>query len=236
MNTSNILFPRSQYVILHRKLIQQIGIESTLILSELIDWEEQYQKKKRKEYFKITLDIIREKTGLTISKIKSNINNLYKINFIDVLVKKNGSMEVKILHPDISMGLKGKDIDTKKQTKEKQIIAFKQNRFKKPTLNELKNYFLEIKAEDESEIMFDYYESKGWKVGRVPMKCWKSATRNWSRRTNKKNDFPNFYDKKIELKLGNDIETLSKYHKHLKKLGWISSYSPSSGMTWRKKI
>ena len=50
-----------------------------------------------------------------------------------------------------------------------------------------------------------------------------------------KNDFPDFYDKKLELKLGNDIETLSKYHKHLKKLGWASTYSPSSGMTWRKK-
>ena len=32
-----------------------------------------------------------------------------------------------------------------------------------------------------------------------------------------------------------DIEKISNYHNHLKKLGWISSYSPSSGMTWRKK-
>ena len=235
MKTSNILFSRSQYVVLHRKLIQKIGIESTLILSELIEWEEQYQKKKRKEYFKITLDSIKENTGLTILKIKNNINHLYKINFIDALVKKNGSIEVKILHGNISTGLTTTHIEAKEQTKEKQILSLKKTRFKKPTLNELKNYFLEIKAEDESEIMFDYYESKGWKVGRAPMKCWKSATRNWSRRTNKKNDFPNFYDKKIELKLGNDIEALSKYHKHLKKLGWISSYSPSSGMTWRKK-
>ena len=102
------------------------------------------------------------------------------------------------------------------------------------TLKELKNYFLELGSGDESDIMFDYYESKGWKVGNAPMKCWKSATRNWIRRLNKKNDFPDYYDKKVEITIGNDSETLSKYHNHLKKLGWESKYSPSAGITWKK--
>jgi hypothetical protein len=28
----------------------------------------------------------------------------------------------------------------------------------------------------------DFYESKGWKVGREPMKDWRAAARNWARR------------------------------------------------------
>ena len=78
----------------------------------------------------------------------------------------------------------------------------KKKKFKKPTLNELKTYFLEIGAKkEETEIMFDYYESKGWKVGRAPMKCWKSAARNWKRRSQKEeSEFPDYYDKAFEQK------------------------------------
>ena len=46
--------------------------------------------------------------------------------------------------------------------------------------------------------------------------------------------FPDYYDRQVEKQIGNDSETLSKYHNHLKKLGWKSAYSPSSGITWRK--
>ena len=47
--------------------------------------------------------------------------------------------------------------------------------------------FLKQGEVDDSEIMYDFYESKGWKIGRNSMKCWKSATRNWVRRSKKDN-------------------------------------------------
>jgi len=84
--------------------------------------------------------------------------------------------------------------------------------------------------------MFDYYESKGWKVGKSPMKCWKSAARNWLRRIKHENvEFPDYYDKEIEKKIGNDHNKLSRYHQHLRKMGWSSLYSPTAGTTWIKK-
>ena len=84
--------------------------------------------------------------------------------------------------------------------------------------------------------MFDYYESKGWKVGKAPMKCWKSATRNWLRRLkNKKSNFPDYYDRKTIINIGDDNEELSRYYQHLNKLGWHSTYSPAGGTRWQKK-
>jgi hypothetical protein len=32
---------------------------------------------------------------------------------------------------------------------------------------------------DQAERFWNYYESKGWKVGGSPMKDWKAAARNW---------------------------------------------------------
>tara|TARA_R110001583_G_scaffold25400_10_gene91986 strand:+ start:1733 stop:2335 length:603 start_codon:yes stop_codon:yes gene_type:complete len=55
-------------------------------------------------------------------------------------------------------------------------------RFKKPTINEVKNYCILRKNNIDAEAFIDFYESKDWFVGRSKMKCWKSAIRNWERR------------------------------------------------------
>ena len=85
-------------------------------------------------------------------------------------------------------------------------------------------------------MFFNYYESNGWKVGRNPMKCWKSAARNWLKRLTSNNySFPNFYSEKIEKEIKNNQELLTQYHKHLKKMGWKTVYSPTAGTKWIKK-
>tara|TARA_R100001163_G_scaffold15594_2_gene14096 strand:+ start:2363 stop:3019 length:657 start_codon:yes stop_codon:yes gene_type:complete len=53
------------------------------------------------------------------------------------------------------------------------------NRFKKPKIEDIKNYCLERKNNIEAQRFFDYYESKGWMVGKNKMKNWKAAVRNW---------------------------------------------------------
>lgn len=64
-------------------------------------------------------------------------------------------------------------------------------RFVVPTLVEVKEY-MTLKnipnAENESINFFNFYESKGWKVGKNPMKSWKSAIDGtWSRGIREKN-------------------------------------------------
>lgn len=60
-------------------------------------------------------------------------------------------------------------------------------KFFKPDLDSLKNYFTEIGLDEQTAsaqaaIFFDHYESNGWKIGgRAKMKNWQAAARNWKK-------------------------------------------------------
>ena len=54
--------------------------------------------------------------------------------------------------------------------------------FKKPKLDDVLNYCKERNNNIDAEAFMDFYESKGWMVGKNKMKDWKSAVRNWERR------------------------------------------------------
>lgn len=54
--------------------------------------------------------------------------------------------------------------------------------FKKPTLDELKEYCLSSSLSVDYQYFYDYYESNGWRVGKNPMKDWKATLRNWDRK------------------------------------------------------
>ena len=58
----------------------------------------------------------------------------------------------------------------------------KSSRFVEPSVAEIKAYCSENGYEVDAGRFYDYYESKGWKVGNAPMKDWKAAVRNWVRR------------------------------------------------------
>lgn len=51
--------------------------------------------------------------------------------------------------------------------------------FIKPTPEEVSFYASEINFNLEGQKFCDYYESKGWFVGRSPMKNWKACVRTW---------------------------------------------------------
>jgi uncharacterized protein YdaU (DUF1376 family) len=62
--------------------------------------------------------------------------------------------------------------------------------FSKPTWNEVGNYIFKhlidknltpdkTKVQAEANSFVDYYESKGWLVGKTPMRNWQAAARRW---------------------------------------------------------
>ena len=60
-------------------------------------------------------------------------------------------------------------------------------RFIKPTVDEIKEYVKEkydVDAELFAEKFYNFYESKGWVVGKSPMKDWKAAVRTWAVKDN----------------------------------------------------
>ena len=47
------------------------------------------------------------------------------------------------------------------------------------------DYCKELKVTFDADKFIDYYESKGWYVGKSPMKDWKATVRNWLRQEKK---------------------------------------------------
>ena len=62
----------------------------------------------------------------------------------------------------------------------------KKERFKKPTIEEVKNYCILRKNNIDAESFIDFYESKNWQIGKNKMKDWKACVRTWERREMKK--------------------------------------------------
>jgi len=71
-----------------------------------------------------------------------------------------------------------------KENKKKVLDKPKQrsNKFIPPTVEEIRAYCKERKNNVDPESFYDFYESKGWMVGKTKMKDWKAAVRTWERR------------------------------------------------------
>ena len=61
----------------------------------------------------------------------------------------------------------------------------KKERFKKPIIDEVKNYCILRNNNIDAEAFIDFYESKNWMVGKNKMKDWKACVRTWERREHK---------------------------------------------------
>lgn len=68
------------------------------------------------------------------------------------------------------------------------IESGKSTRFTPPTLQEMTDYCNERCNNVDPSRFIDFYESKGWMVGKNKMKDWKAAVRNWEKREPKKTE------------------------------------------------
>jgi len=57
----------------------------------------------------------------------------------------------------------------------------KSQRFVPPTVEEVAAYCRERGNHVDPQRFVDFYESKGWKVGKSPMKCWRASVRGWEK-------------------------------------------------------
>lgn len=70
------------------------------------------------------------------------------------------------------------NISLKKEKEKKEKIS----RFIKPTVAEIRSFCESRNNGIDAQAFFDFYESKGWKVGNTPMKNWQAAVSTWERR------------------------------------------------------
>lgn len=102
----------------------------------------------------------------------------YQEEFKRLNIKDNGaySVEDNWLPNGCQMVAVGKD------SIDKYSIGKERGKFTPPTLEELTKYCAEKGYTFDPESFINYYNSNGWKVGRNPMKNWRSAVANWAKR------------------------------------------------------
>lgn len=81
--------------------------------------------------------------------------------------------------PTVETALKEQTEAQENPTEEKKTPS---KRFQKPTVSEVAEYVMQNSFDFAPQQFFDYYESKGWRVGNAPMKDWHAAARLWQQR------------------------------------------------------
>ena len=76
--------------------------------------------------------------------------------------------------------------EEKKETEERKEQKSSSSRFRKPTVQEVADYCRARQNDVDAIAFVAFYESKGWMVGRNPMKDWKQAVITWEQRKGRK--------------------------------------------------
>lgn len=92
-------------------------------------------------------------------------------------------------------------------------------RFTPPTVEEVREYVRENGYHVDPETFVDFYASKGWVVGKSPMKDWKAAVRTWSK--DRKEQTPPNRNPKIQAAYGFSTErTTVNYNEIAMQRAW----------------
>ena len=120
---------------------------------------------------------IDEKNQLIINK-----KNGYSLKQIGLLDDENDNVYILDTQDRLGKDRLGKDRLELERDKNKAT------RFIKPTIDEIKTFLNEQEYETDidryADRFYNFYESKGWKVGKEKMKDWKAAIRGWLSRDN----------------------------------------------------
>ena len=74
------------------------------------------------------------------------------------------------------------DREVERESREKAAVpdGTKNKRFVPPTVEEIQVYVTEKSMNVDAEKFWNFYESKGWMVGKNPMKSWRAACSTWN--------------------------------------------------------
>lgn len=94
---------------------------------------------------------------------------------------KHNQNNQSFLETETETETRNKKLEVEKE-KEKEKVAIAPPRFQKPTIEQIKTYSEDQGYVLDAQAFWDFYESKGWKVGNQGMKDWQAAVRNWVRK------------------------------------------------------
>lgn len=148
--------------------------------------------------FVSSLPKLAEETALTIREVRTAITHLkltgeltYKSysKYTVFTVKNYCLYQTSDIQNDIqatgkrhSNDILTTTIEEKKEVNnKKEDTNVSKKKFTPPSLDDVRTYCLERSNNVDAQAFVDFYESKGWMVGKNRMKDWKAAVRTWER-------------------------------------------------------
>ena len=187
------LLSSTAFLVLNKHLAQQIGLNEAVLLADLVSKEEYFIANGMTDgWFFNTEANIEKDTTLNAYHQRKCIKTLKQLNLIEIkrkgipakqYFKINEEQVIQILN-----NLSDKNSTTINKNKQ---ITITNKYFNKPTILEVKEYCIERKNNIEAESFIDFYESKGWMIGKNKMKDWKAAVRTWEMRNKTKKKHSN---------------------------------------------
>tara|TARA_R110002020_G_scaffold134275_1_gene299777 strand:+ start:804 stop:1424 length:621 start_codon:yes stop_codon:yes gene_type:complete len=194
------LLSSTAFIILNKALSKEVGLKEAILLADLISKEEYFIANGMTDgWFFNTEANIEKDTTLNSYHQRKCLKTLKKRKLVEVkrkgipakqYFKINEEQVLKILN-----NLSVKNLSTINKNK---VITIHNKYFNKPTAIEVQDYCNQRNNNIDGEAFIDFYESKGWMIGKNKMKDWKSAVRTWERKEVKKPKSISKIDKQLD--------------------------------------
>ena len=198
------LLSSSAFLIVNKQLAKQVGLKGAVLLADLISKEEYFIANGMTDgwFFNTEANIERD-TTLTSYQQRKVLKTLKKYEIIETkrkgipakqYFKINEANLLNILSCEETKELVVKKLNDLSETKLTTInknkeIKITNKLFKKPSVNDVELYCIERDNKIDAISFVNFYESKGWMVGKNKMKDWRACVRTWEMRAKNKKTY-----------------------------------------------
>ena len=184
------LLSSSAFLVLNKELARQIGLKESVLLADLISKEEYFIVNGMTDgWFFNTEANIEQDTTLTPFQQRKCLKTLKKHQIVETKRRGVPAKQYFKINEQLVVKFLNNLSSTKCTTINKnKVITIHNKYFNKPTTFEVQDYCKLRNNNIDAEAFIDFYESKGWMVGKNKMKDWKSAVRTWEKRKDRNNN------------------------------------------------
>lgn len=180
------------------RIVKGIWIPIEIWQNRSLSWNEKillmeidsFTAKDRECY--ISNEYIAELLGVSVSWASKCLSHLLELGFVRVVkfdgrkryVESTIQFKADLNESSMQDGTKVQHTDNNEYININNNSLYKKGstRFQKPTIEEIRQYCLEKGYNVDAEQFFNFYESKGWLVGKSPMRNWRAAVCTWNKR------------------------------------------------------
>ena len=206
------------------RIVKGIWIPIEIWMNKDLSWNEKillmeidsFTSKDRECY--ISNEYIAELLGVSVSWASKCLSHLLDLGLVRV-VKFDGrkryvesTIQFKADLNDSSMqdGIKVPHTNNNEYINNTLSNKDTRQKFVKPSIEEIRQYCQEKGVNVDAEQFFNFYESKGWLIGKSPMKNWRAAVSTWAKRMVKSPNTSGTIPRKKESVLEHNLKVMDE--------------------------